>query len=478
MGASQKSPKIFIARISPVARAAQPGTRHAPGPMEAGSSAATCAGAPPPPAAAAAGAGAAPPVDSKTALPVDPYEARVARLIATLPPEEVSADLRTMHDVFTLLRSGFARLGDLAAGVPELAQGAVDLLRGAALADAVVGASGIKLSMHGFDRLLGMLAAHGVTSATRALGDGRGVAPELALLESLVLVSDSYRLADGAVRLPPDGVCAMGREVLGAADFWAAPGRAEATAARLAALGVERGGGAAADALFALATAAANCEADAHGEVSVRTLERAAAAIPLGLFAASNLANVLMDKDARMADQVALRAGGRAPSSTPMPPGSRSWACTCSLWPRTHCGMGPSAWRSALARSGRSWRARGGGSRRRRATCRARTGCGSTRSCKPTRLQTHGLAKYPDDGVLRLSTNPGRDDGPRSGASRVPVRAATRSSWRRCCAAGAAPSTARPSARRRTGRSTRPRARRRRGAAADGALAHVSSRSN
>jgi hypothetical protein len=263
--------------------------------MQAGSSAAARAGAPPPPAAAGAGAGAA--------LLVDPYEARVARLVASLPPEEVSADLRTMHSSFSFDRAGFARLDDPAAGVPELVQGVLDILRAATLEDAVLGERDIMVPPLTRDRLMG------------ALGGGASSVPELALLRSLVLVGESYRLAGDAARLPPGEARAKERELLRAAEFWAAPGRAEATAARLAALDVERGGDAAADALLALAKAALNWAMAARGEVSVvlsETLARAIAAAPLGLTAASNLANALIYNDPRRAYQTALRALQRA----------------------------------------------------------------------------------------------------------------------------------------------------------------------
>jgi len=92
----------------------------------------------------------------------------------------------------------------------------------------------------------------------------------------------------------------------------AAPGRAEETAARLAALGVERGGGAAADALFALAKAAESWETIARGEASVETLARAVAAAPLGLATARKLAHKMAVTDSRAAYQVALRASRRA----------------------------------------------------------------------------------------------------------------------------------------------------------------------
>ena len=125
-------------------------------------------------------------------------------------------------------------------------------------------------------------------------------------------MSDSYPLADDVARPPPDEVCAMEQKLLRATEFWAAPGRAEETAARLAALGVERGGTAAADALFALAKEAVNWEMAARGRASVETLERAVAAAPLGLGAALNLAETLMTTDPRGAYQTAMRALRRA----------------------------------------------------------------------------------------------------------------------------------------------------------------------
>jgi hypothetical protein len=236
-----------------------------------------------------------------------------------------------MHGSISLVSAGFARLDDGAAGVPELAQGAVDLLRGAALQDAVIGACEIAVSMNDRSRLLGALAARSAAWVTGALGDWAGGAAELALLASLMLVSDSHGLADNVAHLLPDDVCALEQALQRAADFWAAPGRAEETAARLAAIGVERGGGAAADARFALAKAAANWEMAARGEPSVETLARAAAAAPLGLVAASNLANVLAVTDQRGAYGVAMRAFQRADSAGLAFAGARA----CSSRPRT-----------------------------------------------------------------------------------------------------------------------------------------------
>jgi hypothetical protein len=176
--------------------------------MDAGSGRAARAAAALPRAAAGAAA----------ALPVDPYEARFAHLIANLPPDKVSADLRAMHTAFSLVREGAARLGGPAGGMPELAQGAVDLLRGEALEDAVLGARGITLSQPICDSLLAAIAARDAASAG-ALGGGASGAPELDLLASLVLVSELHCLADDVARLPPDLARAMEQKLLRAAEF-------------------------------------------------------------------------------------------------------------------------------------------------------------------------------------------------------------------------------------------------------------------
>ncbi len=109
-------------------------------------------------------------------------------------------------------------------------------------------------------------------------------------------------------------------------------------------LGAERGGGAAADALFALAKAASNWEMAARGEASVETLARAAAPVPLSLGAASRLATALMATDARRAYQTALRALQRADAAGLAFGGARllvdaAFALTCgALGPEVRCG--------------------------------------------------------------------------------------------------------------------------------------------
>jgi hypothetical protein len=252
------------------------------------------------PAATAAGAAAAAAAAAGSA-PVDAYEARVARLVAPLPPEEASADLRAVAAAFELFRSGEALVGDPGAGAPALAQGAADLLRADALLGAVTGPGGVTIDA---TRATEVLTARGSFSLEAAAAAG---ALELALLLLALLASEALGTLEEIVAKAGGArgaaqyarFCAVERELLAAADFWAAPGRAEAAAARLAALGVERAEHAAADVLAALLHAVGVGQINARGDVDARVLERAGAANPLALATAANLAHSLALMDAR-----------------------------------------------------------------------------------------------------------------------------------------------------------------------------------
>jgi hypothetical protein len=188
----------------------------------------------------------------------DEYAARLKREFEALPPGAASADLRAMHESRALRFTAVSRLGlDHSARVPALAQAAADLFRSIALEARVIGD-------------LPNLGAN-TPALWAATGGGPGRVPfataaaaareplELALLGSL----DVWRAAAAALELesrdqdaplfmPLEPRRALHAALARAAGFWADAGRAEALAARLAALGVERAELACADARYAL----------------------------------------------------------------------------------------------------------------------------------------------------------------------------------------------------------------------------------
>jgi hypothetical protein len=144
---------------------------------------------------------------------------------------------------------------------------------------------------------------------------------ELELLRSTLLVSESCLCVVALLASPPDDAPAARRAVadaqaalLRAVDFWATPRRAEAAAARLAALGVERAERAPADVLAALLHTAGNAHIQALGTADVPTLKRIVVVDPFALLAASNLAHNLLDtRRALLVPRRATRFPARRP---------------------------------------------------------------------------------------------------------------------------------------------------------------------
>ena len=255
----------------------------------------------------------APPPDREPGV----YEARVARLIASLPPEEVSADLRALSEAHTLVRAGADALMDAAAALPALLQGVVDLFRGLALKDTVCGSAGFSFN------------ASGILRAIREAGgepDVIGGRPELDLLRSALLQSEADCSLAGFVQAEARGealgplaekIERVGASLKSVAAYWCRPGLAQAAAARLGALGVRGGEGVSADVVAVLLQAHTAARMSVRGRPVWALMEQTCAAYPLALSTAANLALGLLTTDPTLAYATALRALQRADAALP-----------------------------------------------------------------------------------------------------------------------------------------------------------------
>ncbi len=376
---------------------------------------------------ARAGAADAPPA----AREPNAYEARIARLIASLPPEEVSTDLRALGEARALVRAGVDALTDAAAALPALAQGAVDLFRGLALQDAVSGSRGVTIDVSSMER-----AIRRAGGAPYEL-DGRMKLDVLraALLQSyanLALARFMQVQARGEVLGSLAAELERAKAWLGAVvAYWCQPGRAQAAAARLAALGVRGGEGVAADVVAVLLQAQTGGEMTVRGRLVWALMEQTCAACPLALTTAANLAVGLLETDAPQAYATALNALQRADAAGHDFQAAR--LLTAAALAVIAGALGGPTHRLV---SSSSSSARGACSTPPGATCRARSGarstpaCASTRTTPPRAWPSTAAAHRCPSARARASRSDWRSGGC--------VRAAACLSWRRASAGAAA----------------------------------------
>ncbi len=251
-----------------------------------------------PAAAPAAAEGSA---EGSAARAPDAWEARIARRVATLPPDEVSADLRVAHRALSLMRAGSAGLNAPGAPLPRLAAAACDYLRGVVLYTDVVGYR---------PRLdTSLIPVRAAVDAERGrpleLGAAGGGGPlELDFLRSICMHAETWHYDRPSLCPEAQG---LARALARALEFWA-PRGAELYA-RLAALGVceDRSLAALIDVLFVLSLSLADTMS-AAGDSRVPGLKAAVGVNRFALSAASELAHEQAKAKPRAGYATAMRA--------------------------------------------------------------------------------------------------------------------------------------------------------------------------
>ena len=236
----------------------------------------------------------------------DVFASRILRLAASLPPAEVSPDLRAQADALRLMSAAGAVFGVPAAETAAVAQAAVDYLRGLSLSW-VVG-TGATFSLQVAPALYGAL-------------DLADAAPEIKLLRSLAAFDEAMITMSniGSRDAPLAGEAEHFAALLAAlrrdADFWADEDNAACLTARLAELGVERGDAATADVRAAMLAGRAQGMSAQGSGATAAALEDAIAADQNAFMFRQALSTLARCDDPRRAYLVALAGMQRAERS-------------------------------------------------------------------------------------------------------------------------------------------------------------------
>jgi hypothetical protein len=231
------------------------------------------------------------------------------RLVAKLPPDEQPADLRAAYEghllVYGALRAFTAPAADV--GSPVLAQAAVDMFHGQLLLERAPVA---RATFSGGEPSALWAAAGMAPGAAVAFSAASLCQPAAPLEITLMRCALLYNIA-----WPPGlgDYAAMASLLRNVANFWAAPGRAEASAARLAALGVRGAAAAAGDVcFFMLRACGANFAELGRREDAAAAIAEALVVRPEALRSAIDLGGLWPGFDARRARAVAVRGLGVA----------------------------------------------------------------------------------------------------------------------------------------------------------------------